>query len=218
MKRSMQKDNIKFLMDMRMIERYRAITNYRLGIWQVINPSMSQTVRNNPLLSLSALQILKEIKEVIESDIDSVNLEDINVADIISTYKESELSEFIGREVCLMVLGSLKRDYEGYLKAQKLDSIYPMKVRQKDIEKLSEEIEIIRSKIETLENLNKGLGASQKKKLIELKSEKTSIEETLEFVTKEELNERIYVSVHSYMKNILNGVQENINHLERHIG
>ena len=218
MKRSMQKDNIKFLMDMTMIERYRAITNYRLGIWQVINPSMSQTVRNNPLLSLSALQILKEIKEVIESDIDSVNLEDINVADIISTYKESELSEFIGREVCLMVLGSLKRDYEGYLKVQKLDSIYPMKVRQKDIEKLSEEIEIIRSKIETLESLNKGLGASQKKKLIELKSEKTSIEETLEFVTKEELNERIYVSVHSYMKNILNGVQENINHLERHIG
>lgn len=218
MKRSMQQDHIKFLKDMRMIERYRAITNYKYGIWKVVNPSISQTVRNNPLLSLSALQILKEIKEVIESDIDSVNLEEIDVADIVSTYRESELSEFIGREVCLMGIGSLKKEYEGYLKAQKLESIYPMKIRQNDIKKLSDEIEIIKSKIETLESLNKGLGASQKKKLIELRTEKISIEETLEFVTEEELKERIYISVHSYMKNLLNGVKENISHIERHIG
>lgn len=207
----------KILQQMTMEGRYETIQQFRQGAFKVLNPAIPQMVKKDILLSTSTLEILKDIKPIIEDDIKKLKVENINTEDILATYKESELSVFIANNVYLRTRAMLERDFNAYQKADKLNKVYPVETRRVELIELETKIKSLEESIDVLVELDTGLVWRSKNQLEELRSRKETIERTLNYKTEEEIKLEVYGCTYGYLKNVLENVQANIDHLERNL-
>lgn len=211
MKRKLVEKNNK-----RMVERYREINRFRYSIFKVTNPAVPTEVRENPILAGIVLDKLKELREETQQDIDNIVIDMIDIEDILGE-RESEVSGLLANEVMLFELETTRKQYKNYLKAQKLDEIFPLADRKKKAEELEKEINNLTLTIESLEEIEPKLVASQKDKVGKLQEELMALEETFEFVSIEEIRSNVFVRLHGYLGNILNDINSKIAFIERNV-
>lgn len=207
----------KILKEMTMRGCYETIQQFRQGAYKVLNSAIPQMVKQDILLSLSTLEILKDIKSIIEDDIKKLRVENINIKDILATYKESELSDFIANNVYLRLRGILERDFKACQKADRLNEVYPVETRKEELMALEINIKSLEESIEVLIELDSDLVRDQVDKLEELRKRKEAIERTLDYKTEEQIRLEVYGCTYNYLNNILDNVQANIDHLERNL-
>lgn len=207
----------KILREMTMSGCYEKIQQFRQGAFKVLNPAIPQLVKQDILLSLSTLDILKDIKAVVEEDIKKLKVENISLKDILATHKEFELSEFIANNVYLWTRRILERDYKSYQKAEKLNRVFSIEARKTELSELEVKIKSLEESIEVLVDLDAGLVKNQLEKLEELRDRKDAIERTLHYKTEEEIKLDVYGCTYGYLKNVLDNVQANIDHIERNL-
>lgn len=207
----------KLLKEMTMRECYETIQQFRNDAFKILNPAIPQMVKKDILLSLSILEILKEIKVIVKEDIKKLKVENINIEDILATYKESELSDFIANNVYLRTKVILERDFSTYQKTNKLNKVYPVETRRAELIELQSKIKSLEESIEVLVDLDADLVSNQVGSLEELRKRKEAIERTLYYKTDEEIRLEIYGCTYNYLNNVLNNVQANIDHLERNL-
>nr|WP_302660424.1 hypothetical protein [uncultured Clostridium sp.] len=207
----------KLLKEMTMKDRYNTIQQFRHGAFKVLNQSLPQLVKQDILLSLSTLEVLKDIKAVIEDDIKKLKLENINIEHIVATYREDELSDFIAMNVYLWTMGILERDYKAHQKAEKLNRVFSIESRKKELSEIEVKIKSLEESIEVLIDLDARLVKAQLEKLEELRNRKDAIEGTLHYKTEEEIKLEAYGCTYRYLENVLNNVQANIDHIERNL-
>lgn len=207
----------KILKEMTMRGCYETIQQFRQGAYKVLNSAIPQMVKQDILLSLSTLEILKDIKSIIEDDIKKLRVENINIKDILATYKESELSDFIANNVYLRLRGILERDFNACQKADRLNEVYPVETRKEELMELEIKIKSLEESIEVLAELDSDLVRDQVDKLEELRKRKEAIERTLDYKTEEQIRLEVYGCTYNYLNNILDNVQANIDHLERNL-
>lgn len=206
------------LNEMSLLERYRVINIYKYNSFSILNTSSTHMVEKNKLLAVTTLEVLKDIKKVILADLDNLTIDDINIIEIINNgNRETELSQLIGSEIMIYDINKIKKEYDGYLKAEKLNSVYPEEDRRNNIAELTEQISKLEKTIEALESIDNMLGQSQKQKMNQLTKEKIALEESLNYITETDIKERIYVHTYTYLNNVLTTIVEGIDYLERNI-
>lgn len=205
------------LKNMTLTKRYETIQQYRQGAFKVLNPALPQLVRTDILLSTSSLEVLKEIEAVIKQDVKSLKIEDIKLEDILKRNYQNELSELINTTVCLWLMPSIQSDYNACIKAEKLEQVYPIEQRKRELDQLEKEIDTIEESIEVLKSIDVNLVQAQVDRVEQLRNQREAIKRTLSYKTKEEIKLELYGCTHRYLETILGGVQANINHLERNM-
>lgn len=208
---------LKTLKEMSILERYEAISQFRQGAFKVLNPAIPQMVKQDILLSIATLEMLKDVKPIIEDDIEKLKLENISIKDILATHKKIELSDFIANNVYLRLRGILERDFNAYQKAERLNKVYPLETRKAELNELKAKIESLQQSIEVLVDLDADLVRNQVDKLEELRNRKEAIERTIDYKTEEEIKLEIYGCTYGYLKSVLDNVQANIDHIERNL-
>lgn len=198
----------------RMADRYREINRFRYSIFKITNPAIPNEVRENPILAQIVLDKLKELREEIKNDIDNLAIDMIDIADILGE-RESEVSEIIANEVMLFELETTRNNYRNYLKAQRLNEIFPLGDRKKKAEELEKEINNLSLTIEALEKIEPKLVASQREKLLKLEDELMALEETFDFVSIEDIKANVFVRLHGYLGNVLSDIDSKIAFIER---
>lgn len=198
----------------RMIERYREINKFKYSIFKITNPSIPTEVSSNPILAMIILEKLRELIEEIQGDIDSVSIDSIDIEDIIKN-KNSEISELLVSEICLFDLESIKNQYENCLKAEKLNSIFPLADRKNKVKELKREINNLQLTIESLEKIEPRLALTQKEKVKNLQKEKEALEETFNFHSIEEIEVNLFIRLQNYLISISNDFDNKINFIER---
>ena len=119
-----------------MIERYKYINKFRYSIFGVCNQAIPTEATHNPILSEIVLEKLKDVKEEIKADINSITLGSIKAEDVFGN-RELEVSELFTNEICLYDFASYKTRYDEYLKGEALQRILPTHKREEIIEKYS---------------------------------------------------------------------------------
>ena len=201
----------------RMIERYKYINKFRYSIFGVCNQAIPTEATHNPILSEIVLEKLKDVKEEIKADINSITLGSIKAEDVFGN-RELEVSELFANEICLYDFASYKTRYDEYLKGEALQRILPTHKRERMIEEYNEEIEALEETVNDLDAIDKQLAKEERKKLESLKLQKQELEEKLEFPTLEEIETSLFNRIHSYLNNIMEDVENRIKYLEGKLG
>ena len=207
----------KILNDMTLLQRYNVLEYYRSDCFKILNRAIPDLAKRDVLLTTSTIEILKDIKEVIENDINTLKIEKINLENILGKKSNDELSELIKNKICLWTMTSLERDYQAFVKAQELNKVWSKEDRYKEIEKLDKSILELEESINILAEIDSTLVKDQYEELDKLKRRKEAILGTLNYKTKEEIQVTIYGYVYSFLNNILENVQADIKYLERFI-
>ncbi|WP_294365369.1 hypothetical protein [uncultured Clostridium sp.] len=208
--------NKKNLENKRMIERYREMNKFKYSIFTITNPAIPTEAKNNPILVGIVLDKLKELKQEIEVDISNISIDMIDIEDILGK-RALEVSELLTNEICLFDLETIKGQYKSYLKAKKLNSIFPVENRKSKVEELQKEINNLNLTIESLEEIDPSLVISQKEKVRKLEKEKEALEETFNFVSIEEIEGTLFARLHSYLNSILIDFNNKIAFIERNM-
>lgn len=200
----------------RMIERYRNMNRFKYGIFRVCNPAIPTEVRENSILAGIVLDKLKELKKEIQEDIEAISITSIDIEDILGSVN-SEISELLAREICLFDLAGIKNQYENYLKAERLNSIFPLADRENRIKELEKQINNLKLTIDSLEEIEPSLALTQKEKVKNLLKEKDALEETLHFISLDDIKANLFVRLHSFLLSLLNDFDDKIDFIERNM-
>ena len=200
----------------KMIEKYREINRFRYSIFRITNPAIPTEVRENPILAEIVSDKLKDLKKEVEKDIDNMTIDLVDIEDIFGN-RTLEVSKLLADEIILFELETIRKQYINYLKAQKLEEIFPLDDRRKKAEELRREINNLNLTIESLEEIEPKLVASQKEKVAKLQGELMALEETFDFVSLEEIRGNVFVRLHGYLGNILSDINSKINFIERNL-
>lgn len=200
----------------KMIEKYREINRFRYSIFRITNPAIPTEVRENQILAEIVSDKLKDLKKEVEKDIDNMTIDLVDIEDIFGN-RTLEVSKLLADEIILFELETIRKQYINYLKAQKLEEIFPLDDRRKKAEELRREINNLNLTIESLEEIEPKLIASQKEKSARLQGELMALEETFDFVSLEEIRGKVFVRLHGYLGNILSDINSKINFIERNL-
>lgn len=200
--------------------KYDAIEAFLFSTFNVTNPATVSMTRANLIMANMVLEELKNIDSIVAKDIEGIKLKDIDVIDITSG-RESEISRFIYHSLLKMNAYDYKRiddDMRAYLKAQKLEKVYPIEKRRERLEELQAEIERTNDMINAISEIDKNLAKSYSKKLSELQREYQTIEETICFKDITVIKAEVYSRVIARMNTIKDRIMEKIEFLEGVIG
>ena len=190
------------------------------------NTSHPDITKRNYIASYDTLSRLRILEKVVENDINSLNLKDIDVSDILGERK-SKLSCFIYSELNERYpydLVNFNKRYLTYLKVMALEDKYPLEERKKDLEEILNKIKKTEETIEYLEatedafDTNMSIILRRKRELEELK---VQYEEQLQIInveTPKDLAVYIFNKVYSEMKRVKGMITSKIEYLERTLG
>lgn len=212
----MKSNRIKKLSKIEMVEKYRYINKFRYSIFTLTNPSMSMELNGNPIMGEIVLDKLKEIKQEIELDIDNITPEDIKADDIFGERK-LEVSKLITTNICMFDIPFYEKKYKQYLKGKRLERVFTIDMRNKEIQSLNQQIEELERIIVDLESIDEEIANDEKRKLKKLELEKREYIERFNFPPLEEIEDFFAIKVNGYLNIILEDIDNNIDYLERNI-
>ena len=191
-------DNI--LKRMEVQTKYQVIETFLYGTFNVTNTSHPSMTKANYIGAYDALNRLKMLEKVIENDIKSLNLKDIDVVDILGK-SEKELSDFIfsiAIKKCPYKFNDIKKKYSTYLKVMSLEDKYPLDERKKDLEVIMNKIKKTEETIVCLETMeeafdtNVSIILTKKRELEELKVQYENQLQIVDFETPEDFAVEFY--------------------------
>ena len=206
----------KKIINVKMVERYRHINKFRFSIFKLTNPSMATELEYNPIMGEIVLVKLKELRNEIKDDISKLSPRSIKAEDILGE-RNLEISDLLATEVCFYNLIDYKNKYDSYLKGKTLERIFPIKRRNEEFNRLNKEIDELEQTVIDLEIIDEKIAEEEKKKLRKLKLEKEEFIEKFDFSALEEIEEALFIRVHSYITRILEDIEDKIDYLERNI-
>lgn len=205
------------LKEMTLVKRYEAIQQFKQGAFKVLNPAIPQMVKQDVLLAIATLEVLKEIKSIVEEDIKSLKVEDINVVEILERRYESEISELVRNKVCPWSISTIEKDYEAIKKGEQIEKVWSRTSRIKELEQLEKTMIEIEESISILADIDQTLVRNQIDELERLRGKKETIDRTLNYKSEEQIKVEIYGYTYNFLNNILEGVQDGILHIERNL-
>lgn len=203
-----------------LIGKYDAIESFLFSTFNVTNSALPNMTKANPIMAVIVLEELKELDVTIEKDIQSINLNDIDVIDI-TTNRKNELSRFIYNLLLTTNVYGYKRiedDLRAYDKSQKLEKVYPISKRRERLEELKVEIEKVEDMVNAISEVDAVLGKSYSKKLSDLQREHEAIEETIYVKSIDVITEEAYSMVMARINGIREIVVGKVELLERVLG
>lgn len=214
---------IKLLKEMEMRKKYTGIKAYVYGSINVTNDSNPNVTKANYIGAYEALNTLKMLERTVDEDIKAFKLSDLDIKDIF-TKREKEISQYIYGtffESNPYRWNDIQKKYALYLKIKKLEKVYPIEQRKKDLQDKANEIERLEEIIMHLEasedafDTSLSMVYSKKRQLEQLKREYAEQEQLVNFETPEDLAVELYNTVYSKMNEIKELILNKINYLER---
>lgn len=202
------------LKEITLVKRYEAIQQFKQGAFKVLNPAIPQLVKQDVLLAMATLEVLKEIKSIVEEDIKSLKVEDIKVVEILERRYESEIAELVRNKVCPWSISTIEKDYKAIKKGEQIEKVWSRTSRIKELEQLEKTMIEIEESISILADIDYSLVRNQIDELERLRGKKETIDRTLNYKSEEQIKVEIYGCTYNFLNNILEGVQANIEHIE----
>ncbi len=210
-KKTKEKIGAELIKDMELKDRINSVENLLIDTFSITNPSLRHKAELNPILSTILLDQLKVIIDIIDED-PNIKIEDINLEDLFTNSNE-EISKLIHNKFPSLY-AQLKVDYDKLQKSKELNSKIPESLRRKRLKELKEEITVTNTYIEMLGKSNSTIRNSYELKIFNLEKECAAIEETFNYKSYREIQEKAYLSIRNSIISLQNKVLEKINYLE----